>query len=166
MKKETYVKMTKPFRDNARLAQSLHIMNQAITYFIFMLYPALIGYYIYTYDMRIERAIIVPLDCFIIVTVFRYIINRKRPYEKFEVAPIIPKDTKGKSFPSRHVFSAFMVAMTFLCHSPFVWVGIIMIVLSVIIAVIRVLSGVHYISDVIAGAICGIIAGIFGYIIF
>ena len=39
-------------------------------------------------------------------------------------------------------------------------------VFSIGMAVVRVISGVHYISDVVAGAMCGIIAGIVGYIIF
>ena len=111
MKKDTYLKMTRPFRENAKLARSLHIINKTITYAIFFHYAALLVFYVYKMDIRLERAIIVPLDCFIIVTAFRYMIGRKRPYEKFDVPPVIPKDTKGKSFPSRHVFSAFMIAM-------------------------------------------------------
>lgn len=166
MNKDTYLKMTRPFRENAKLSRSLHIINKIITYAIFFHYAALLVFYVYKMDIRLERAIIVPLDCFIIVTAFRYMIGRKRPYEKFDVPPVIPKDTKGKSFPSRHVFSAFMIAMTFLCQSPFTWVGVVVMVFSVGMAVVRVISGVHYISDVVAGAMCGIIAGIVGYIIF
>ena len=59
-----------------------------------------------------------------------------------------------------------MIAMTFLCQSPFTWVGVVVMVFSIGMAVVRVISGVHYISDVVAGAMCGIIAGIVGYIIF
>jgi len=42
-------------------------------------------------DMRLYKAICVPLDGFIIVTVVRTWINRKRPYEIFELPSVIPK---------------------------------------------------------------------------
>lgn len=165
MKKDTYLKMTRPFRENAKLARSLHIINKIITYVMVALYMGLLAYYACNQDERLIRAIIVPLDSFIIVTVFRYMLNRKRPYEHFDIPPVIQKDTAGKSFPSRHVFSAFIIAMTYLCWSPLVWAGTVLLVLAASMAVVRVISGVHYISDVAAGAICGITAGVLGYVI-
>ena len=165
MKKDTYLKMTRPFRENAKLARSLHIINKIITYAMVLLYMGLLAYYACNQDERLIRAIIVPLDSFIIVTVFRYMLNRKRPYELFDIPPVIQKDTAGKSFPSRHVFSAFIIAMTYLCWSPLVWAGVVLLVLAAGMAVVRVVSGVHYISDVTAGAVCGIVAGVLGYVI-
>lgn len=165
MKKDTYLKMTRPFRENAKLARSLHIINKIITYVMVALYMGLLAYYACNQDERLIRAIIVPLDSFIIVTVFRYMLNRKRPYERFDIPPVIQKDTAGKSFPSRHVFSAFIIAMTYLCWSPLVWAGTVLLVLAAGMAVVRVVSGVHYISDVAAGAVCGIAAGVLGYVI-
>ena len=91
----------------------------------------------------------------------RYLINRKRPYEKFDVPPVIPKDTKGKSFPSRHVFSATVIAMTFLFMSPWMWLGVALLFVALLEGVVRVVSGVHYISDVIAGMVVGILAALF-----
>lgn len=165
MKKDTYLKMTRPFRENAKMARSLHIINKIITYVMVALYMGLLAYYACNQDERLIRAIIVPLDSFIIVTVFRYMLNRKRPYEHFDIPPVIQKDTAGKSFPSRHVFSAFIIAMTYLCWSPLVWAGTVLLVLAASMAVVRVISGVHYISDVAAGAVCGIAAGVLGYVI-
>ena len=165
MKKETYLKMTRPFRENAKLARSLHIINKIITYAMVALYIGLLAYYACNQDEKLIRAIIVPLDSFIIVTVFRYMLNRKRPYEHFDIPSVIQKDTAGKSFPSRHVFSAFIIAMTYLCWSPLIWAGIVLLVLAAGMAVVRVVSGVHYISDVVAGAVCGIAAGVLGYVI-
>ena len=66
----------------------------------------------------VALSIIVPLVGFVAVSVFRYIVNRPRPYEKFDMPPVIPKDTHGRSFPSRHVFSAFIIAFTVLICSP------------------------------------------------
>ena len=55
--------------------------------------------------------------------------------------------------------------MTYLCWSPYVWAGVVLLVLAAGMAVVRVISGVHYISDVAAGAVCGIVAGVLGYVI-
>ncbi|WP_443753365.1 phosphatase PAP2 family protein [Agathobacter rectalis] len=98
-------------------------------------------------------SIIVPLVGFTSVSVFRYIVNRPRPYERFDMPPVIPKDTHGRSFPSRHVFSAFIISFTVLicspAGSPFCFIGILLTVLAAIIACVRVISGVHFISDVL-----------------
>lgn len=165
MKKDTYVKMTQVFRDHPKLARVIHIINKGITYGIPVLYFALLIWYAYHRMPELARAIIVPLDTFIILSVVRYLINRPRPYEKFELPPVIKKDTRGKSFPSRHVFCAFIIAMTFLLWSPIPWLGIVLLVFGVFLAVVRVISGIHFISDVIAGAICGVLAGIVGFIV-
>ena len=88
-------------------------------------------------------------------------INAPRPYEKFDMPPVIEKDTKGKSFPSRHVFSVFIIAFTiFVSHTG---AGIMIALIGVAIAIIRVVGGVHEPRDVIAGAIAGIVAGIVGF---
>ena len=100
-----------------------------------------------------------------LLSVFRSAVNRPRPYEAFELPPVIKKDTKGHSFPSRHVFSATIIAMTFILHSPWSWLGIIFLAVSLLLAVVRVVSGVHYISDVVAGIVVAVVASVLGYIV-
>lgn len=165
MTKEQYEGMTSLIREREKLARLIHMGNKVITGGIFLLYPMLLLYFLKERDVALIKAVIVPLDSFIIVTVFRYIVNRPRPYEKFGIPPIIPKDKKGQSFPSRHVFSAFMIAMTFLLYSPWQLVGIAMVIGASLLGLIRVLSGVHFISDVVAGAAVGILAGWIGYLV-
>ena len=169
MKKETYIKMTQPFRGNAKAGRAIHIINKILTYSVFIAYPIFLLYLLFQRNPILGRAIMVPLDSFIIVSVFRHIVNRKRPYEYFGVKPVIDKDTKGKSFPSRHVFSAFVISMTFIFCSSMSWqwivISTVLFLISTGIAIIRVVSGVHYISDVIAGAIVGIAAGLIGFMI-
>ena len=149
MKKETYVKMTQPFRDDPKRARAVHRANKILTVVIFVAYPCLLLWLLWQKDMRLYKAICVPLDGFIIVTVVRAWINRKRPYEIFELPSVIPKDTKGHSWPSRHVFSAAVIAFTFWFVCPAA--GIVFLLMTVAIAWIRVVSGVHFISDVVAG---------------
>lgn len=153
MNKETYIKMTATFRENARAAKKLEIINKIATYSVFIAYPIFVLYLFFNASPSLARAVIAPLDGFIVVSVFRYLINRPRPYEKFDLPPVIPKDTHGKSFPSRHVFSAFIIAFTMLmctqAASLFWCIGIVLALFAVVIAAVRVISGVHYISDVI-----------------
>ena len=165
MTKETYVNITQPFRDNPKMARGIHMANKICTLSMYLAYPLLILYMFWMRDAYVARVIMVPLDSFIILSVFRYFVNRPRPYEKFELPPVIAKDTKGKSFPSRHVFSAMVIAMTFLLASPWSWLGVLFVVVAVLLAIVRVLSGVHYISDVVAGAGFAIVAAVVGYIV-
>lgn len=165
MTKETYVNITQPFRDNPKMARGIHIANKICTLSMYLAYPLLILYMFWMRDAYVARVIMVPLDSFIILSVFRYFVNRPRPYEKYDLPPVIAKDTKGKSFPSRHVFSAMVIAMTFLLASPWSWLGVLFVVVAVLLAIVRVLSGVHFISDVVAGAGFAIVAAVVGYIV-
>ena len=165
MTKENYIKMTQPFRDNPGMAKGIHIANKLCTGLMYVSYPVLITYLFFLEDEMIYRAVLVPAISFVLLSIGRYIINRPRPYEAFDVPSVIKKDTKGKSFPSRHVFSATIIAMTYLFVSPWIWLGILFLVVSILLAGVRVVSGVHYISDVIAGIAIAVLAGWIGYII-
>ena len=156
--------MTQPFRDDPKRARALHRANKILTFVIFVAYPCLLLCLLWQKDMRLYKAICVPLDGFIIVTVVRAWINRKRPYEIFELPSVIPKDTKGHSWPSRHVFSAAVIAFTFWFVCPAV--GIVFLLMTVAIAWIRVVSGVHFISDVVAGFLFAAFFSLFFSVVF
>ena len=165
MTKDTYIKITRPFRNNPTMARGIHIANKICTLTMYLAYPLLVLYMFWQKDASVARVLIVPSNSFIILSVFRYMVNRPRPYEKFDMPPVIAKDTKGKSFPSRHVFSAMVIAMTFLLASSWSWLGVIFVVVAVLLAMVRVLSGVHYPSDVIAGAGFAVVAAVLGYVV-
>ena len=110
------------------------------------------------------RFTLIPLFTFILVTIVRAIINAERPYEKYSYTPVVRKDTKGKSFPSRHTVSAFIIAMAFMYVD--MKLGAIMLVVASVIGVTRVLAGVHFIRDVVSGAILGVLIGLVGFFIF
>ena len=154
--------MTQPFRNQPKRAQSLHMVNKILTGIVFLAYPILLTGLLCTGSVYLLRSILVPLDGFIAVSGFRYLVNRKRPYEMFDLPPVIPKETSGKSFPSRHVFSAAIIAFTFLGIPQVMWFGIVLLICTVLLAAIRVISGVHYISDVVAaGLIAAVLAVLF-----
>ena len=127
MKKETYERITAPFRTNSKRAQTINVINKAITYAIYVAYPLLLIWLFFTevdQGLIVDfmnnglfiRALAVPLVSFVLLSVLRKALNAKRPYEVFGLDPIIPKKTKGKSFPSRHVFSIFVIEITFFWH--------------------------------------------------
>ncbi len=166
MTKETYAKITGAMRRNAKLTKLLNILNKVLTYLIFAAYPAMLVYLLIKDRERLTVAVAVPAVSFVLLSVFRRVIDLPRPYEVFEMPPVIPKNTKGKSFPSRHVFCVAIIGVTALYAFPELPViGIIILVIAVLMAVLRVFSGVHFPRDVIAGFLCGVIMGAAGYLI-
>ncbi|MBQ3029639.1 MAG: phosphatase PAP2 family protein [Agathobacter sp.] len=163
MTKETYIKMTQPFRNHPEMAKGIHIANKLCTGLMYLSYPMLIIFMVLQRDVNVIRAVLVPGISFVLLSLFRKVINRPRPYETFDVPSVIKKDTKGKSFPSRHVFSATIIAMTFLLMSPWTWLGVVFLGVSILLAIVRVISGVHFISDVSVGFIVGVVAALLGY---
>ena len=138
-------------------------MNQVLTGLVFMMYPLYLVVLYMEKDPKLVKAVLVPAISFVLVSIFRKLVNAPRPYEKFGMPPVIEKDTKGKSFPSRHVFSVFIIAMTIFCSHP--GPGIILGLLGIAMAVIRVVGGVHEPRDVVAGALVGIACGVIGFYI-
>lgn len=165
MTRETYLKMTKPFRGKPERERSLHILNQILTGIVFIAYPALLAWLFSRYPQGLTKAICIPLDGFVGVTVFRYLINRSRPYEKFNVSPVIPKKTKGKSFPSRHVFCACIIAFSYFAVPGGMPIAVMLTICAFALAVIRVIAGVHYMSDVVAAIIIAVACAAFYWMV-
>ena len=86
--------------------------------------------------------------------------SRWTAYDQPGFTPLVQKDTHGRSFPSRHALSAAVLAMVWLYFYPAV--GWCMIVIALLIAVVRVLTGVHHIRDVAAGLALGFACGFVG----
>ena len=94
------------------------------------------------------------------VSFFRKCIDAKRPYVKYNITPLVKKEKKGESMPSRHVFSITIIAMCWLyIYQP---IGIVLLILTIILAAVSVIAGVHFIRDVIAGIAVGILCGFIG----
>lgn len=160
MTKEQYEKWSFPFQKRESGAKILYIMDKTITGIVFLAYPALlVSFAAMQRYADLISYILVPAVSFLVVSLFRKIYSAPRPYETLDIIPLLKKMTKGKSFPSRHVFSIFMIAMTFLDWN--MWFGIMFLILGVLMAYIRVVGGVHFPKDVAAGALLGILCGLF-----
>lgn len=131
------------------------VLNKSITTFVYAFYPLLILYLVVQKDERLLPLLLIPAVSFVLVTVLRKRLDAKRPYQIYDYEPILIKKKDGQSFPSRHVFSIFMIAMSVFVLNK-IW-GIIFLVLGSVLALSRVFGGVHFPRDVIAGALMGII---------
>ena len=160
MTAEQYAHISAPFRTPGR-TRLLNFLNRLLTGLCYVLYPLLLLYLAIQWDTRILRALITPAIAFVLLSIVRKRINFPRPYQVLEIRPLIHKDTKGKSMPSRHVFCVFMIAMTYLWILP--QMGILLLAVGVLLAAVRVIGGVHFPRDVLAGAAVGIAAGLLGY---
>jgi len=90
--------------------------------------------------------------------------NRRRPCE---IAPhcwatLLPPDQF--SFPSGHTMTAFAVSVPLLLIYPDLTAGLLFCALSI--ALSRILLGMHFLSDVVAGAILGSGLGYLSYLAF
>ena len=101
---------------------------------------------------------------FIAVTLLRRAINAACPYEVYsDIFDTVPKQRRGESFPSRHAYSAFAIAV---CTFPVsVALGCVLALLAVLICISRVLLGIHFLRDVATGALIGIISQVIGLLI-
>lgn len=160
MTAQQYQALSAPFRAPRR-AKGLNLLNRLVTYGCYAAYPLCLVLLALQRDGRVLRAVLVPGVTFVLLSVFRSRYNAPRPYEVLPIQPLIHKDTRGKSFPSRHVFSVFVIAMTFLWLIP--PLGVVFLAAGVLLALCRVIGGVHWPRDVVAGALCGILSGVVGF---
>jgi undecaprenyl-diphosphatase len=90
--------------------------------------------------------------------------GRRRPcqIEPHCWATLLPPDQF--SFPSGHTMTAFAVAIPLALFYPTLTIGLLFCALSI--AMSRVLLGMHFLSDVVAGALIGTALGYLGYYAF
>ena len=91
--------------------------------------------------------VLIPASGFVILSLFRKKINHPRPYETWDICPLLDKDSSGRSMPSRHVFSATIISMA--CLHASLPVGLACLLFSALLGLVRVLGGVHYPKDVL-----------------
>ena len=143
------------------MKKMINPLNKFITVLVYCTYPLVLALLIFTHDVRFWRVLLTPAISFVLVSLVRQYIDAPRPYEVSDFVPIINKKTKGKSFPSRHVFSVFVIATTL--YYIFKPLGIILMLAGVLLAILRVIGGVHFPKDVVVGAIIGILSGVLGF---
>ena len=145
----------KPF-----LQSLLRTFNRFMTVVMPMIYLTLLAvtYLQEGLGKQVGIYLFIPASGFVILSFLRKKINAPRPYEVWEIVPLLDRDSPGQSMPSRHVFSATIISMA--CLHASLSVGVILLVFSVLLGLVRVLSGVHFPKDVVVGYICGLAWGV------
>ena len=104
------------------------------------------------------------MDLVLCNLILKNLVARVRPYDVNTAIAILIKKPLDFSFPSGHTAASF-AAMTalFLAKMKKAWIAA--LILAVLIAFSRLYFYVHYPTDVLGGAVVGILSGIIGYAI-
>lgn len=150
MDKTRYIKMLNKIKSKDSMLKILKILYKLLPTVVIITYPVMLIIKAFiSFDFELVVMTGVPAGTLLIVTALRKLINRKRPYIKYDTEPLIPKKSIGESFPSRHTASAFIIAMSGFSLSPML--AFCLLFIATLIAITRILAGVHYITDVLAG---------------
>jgi len=93
-----------------------------------------------------------------LVLVIKFRVRRRRPEGEWGR---IYRFTDPHSFPSGHAARAFLIATIAAGLGP-AWLGIALWIWAPLVALARVAMGVHYLSDVVAGTLLGIVVALIG----
>ena len=142
------------------LLSLLRVFNRFMTVAMPMIYLTLLAttYLQQGLGKQVGIYLFIPASGFVILSFLRKKINAPRPYDVWEIVPLLDRDSQGQSMPSRHVFSATIISMA--CLHASLSVGVILLVFSALLGLVRVLGGVHYLKDVVVGYICALSWGV------
>ena len=142
----------------------LRAFNRFMTIVMPMIYLTLLAttYLQQGLGKQVGIYLFIPASGFVILSFLRKKINTPRPYEEWDIKPLLDRDSPGQSMPSRHVFSATIISMA--CLHASLSVGVILLVLSALLGLVRVLGGVHFPKDVVVGYICALVWGVFFFL--
>ena len=162
---EWYEKRKSGLLRHPHLLQLMRVFNRMMTVLMPLDYLTLLGTNFVGEGIGKDLSvyILVPAFGFVLLTLVRKWINQPRPYETWEIIPLLDKDSSGNSMPSRHVFSATIISMA--CLHANLPVGLVLLVLSALLGFVRILGGVHYPKDVLVGYACGLLLGILFFIL-
>ena len=157
---EWYDHMAANIENKPIFLRLLRVFNRLMTVVIPIVYLTLLAttYFQEGLGRQILIYVFIPASGFVILSLLRKKINAPRPYEVWEIIPLLDRDSPGQSMPSRHVFSASIISMA--CLHASLSVGLILLILSAILGLVRVLGGVHYPKDVVVGYIYGLVWGV------
>mgnify|MGYP001736117445 CR=1 FL=1 len=157
---EWYDKRKSSLLRHPQLLQLMRVFNRMMTVLMPLAYLTLLGINFVSKGVGkdLYAYILVPALGFVLLTLVRKWINQPRPYETWEIVPLLDRDSPGQSMPSRHVFSATIISMA--CLHASLSVGVILLVLSAFLGLVRVSGGVHYLKDVVVGYIFGLVWGV------
>ena len=160
---EWYEHMADNIKSKPSLLSLLRTFNRFMTVVMPIVYLTLLAttYLQEGLEKQIGIYLFIPASGFVILSLLRKKLNALRPYEVWEIVPLLDRDSPGQSMPSRHVFSATIISMA--CLHASLTMGMICLTLSAFLGLVRVLGGVHFPKDVVVGYICGLCGVCFSF---
>ena len=157
---EWYGHVASNIKNKPFLLSLLRTFNRFMTVVMPMIYLTLLAttYLQQEFGKQVLMYVFIPASGFVILSLLRKKINAPRPYEEWDINPLLDRDRPGQSMPSRHVFSATIISMA--CLHASLTIGMICLTLSAFLGLVRVLGGVHYSKDVVVGYICALVWGV------
>lgn len=153
MNEEQYRAVIGWFNAHPAARRGLYLVSRGAVAAVYLLYGVLLLWLAARRQAQLLPTLLVPAAAFWLGSALRTRINRPRPYTAMGYQPLFPKKEKGRSMPSRHCFSAAAIAVVAWHGS--LPLGGVLAVLALLIAASRVITGVHYLSDVVAGLAFG-----------
>jgi undecaprenyl-diphosphatase len=109
-----------------------------------------------TWRWRATMSLLSILATAVFVLVLKFTVRRRRPAGDWGA---IYRATDPHSFPSGHAARALMLAVLFFFLGP-AWLAGILLIWAPLVSLARVAMGVHFLSDVLAGALLGVVIGL------
>jgi undecaprenyl-diphosphatase len=127
---------------------------------IIFIFWIILGFFIIVYELSRKKPFFSAayglIITGIIVELTKAIVQRPRP--ELSVLPQYVTQAYSTSFPSGHTASAFLIAAVVSHYYP--KYAKFLYPLAIIVGLSRMYLGVHYLTDVIAGAVIGIVVGL------
>lgn len=92
----------------------------------------------------------------VVVMAIKFTVRRRRPDGEWGR---VYRSTDPHSFPSGHAARALMLAVLGLGMGP-LWWGTLLLVWALCVSLARVAMGVHYLADIVAGMLLGLVMGL------
>jgi undecaprenyl-diphosphatase len=92
----------------------------------------------------------------LVVFAIKLLVRRKRPEGEWGK---VYRLTDPHSFPSGHAARVMMIAVVMLGLGSS-WLGLLLLAWAILVGLARVAMGVHYLSDVVAGMLLGVLIGL------
>lgn len=154
-----YIDLNRKISANSVLCRLLRVVNRSITAYVCCMFSVIMIYLLFAH--RFYDHVMITLFCgvgFFLITFIRKFISRIRPFARYGFEPLIKCKKRDCSMPSRHTYSIFVIAIaTYTIHPALFAFNLIC---GVILALTRILAGVHYISDILVGIASAIVFGV------
>ena len=113
MKADRYPALMAALRRRPALAAAVRLFNRLLPFAAYLLYPLGALWLLGQRDPCLVRFILVPGVVFVLGIAVRRAFHAPRPYQLADYEPLVHRGKPDESFPSRHVFSASVIAAAY-----------------------------------------------------